>query len=283
MVATLSTAPGRSSVSSVRSSGRSAATPRRTPMQAISAIGALTTSSHSQRTWASAVPPSSGPRTNPDMPTMIITRHGAHAQRLVVEEPEDQRVGDRRHRRGGDAEPGAQGDELAGRGDEDDAQAQQAEHGEPDQQHAPASQAVGHRPGGEQQAAERQRVGAGDPLQRGRAAAEVTTDRGQRDRQQRVVDHLDEEGEAEGGQGDPGRAQRGVGARRGGGGRAWRWRSWSWPQHRRGRSHRTHTALTPRSIGFGGGCEAARHPRARAAGGAPAPPRGARRCWRGAR
>ncbi len=73
MVATLSTAPGRSSVSSVRSSGRSAATPSRTPMQAISAIGALTTSSHSHRTWASAVPPSSGPRTNPDMPTTIIT------------------------------------------------------------------------------------------------------------------------------------------------------------------------------------------------------------------
>ena len=42
-------------------------------MQAISAIGALTTSSHSHRTWASAVPPSSGPRTNPDMPTTIIT------------------------------------------------------------------------------------------------------------------------------------------------------------------------------------------------------------------
>ena len=42
-------------------------------MQAISAIGALTTSSHSHRTWASAVPPSSGPRTKPDMPTTIIT------------------------------------------------------------------------------------------------------------------------------------------------------------------------------------------------------------------
>ena len=42
-------------------------------MQAISAIGALTSSSHSHRTWASAVPPSSGPRTNPDMPTVIIT------------------------------------------------------------------------------------------------------------------------------------------------------------------------------------------------------------------
>ena len=142
-------------------------------------------------------------------------RHGAHAQRLVVEEPEDQRVGDRRHRRGGDAERGAQGDELACRGDGDDAQAQQAEHREPDQQHASAPEPVGHRSGGEQQAAERQRVGAGDPLQRGRAAAEVAADRGQRDRQQRVVDHLDEEGQAEGGQRDPRRAQGRVGARRG--------------------------------------------------------------------
>jgi hypothetical protein len=42
-------------------------------MHAISAIGALTTRSHSHRTWASAVPPSSGPRTNPDIPTVIIT------------------------------------------------------------------------------------------------------------------------------------------------------------------------------------------------------------------
>ena len=42
-------------------------------MQAMSAIGALTTSSHSQRTWARAVPPSSGPRMKPDMPTTIIS------------------------------------------------------------------------------------------------------------------------------------------------------------------------------------------------------------------
>ena len=138
-------------------------------------------------------------------------RHRAHAKRLVVEQPEDQRVGDGRHRRGGDAEPGAQGDEFPCRGDGDDAQAQQAEHGEADQQHASASEAVGHRSGGEQQATERQRVRAGDPLQRGRAAPEVATDRGQRDRQQRVVDHLDEERQAEGGQRDPRRAQGRVG------------------------------------------------------------------------
>ena len=42
-------------------------------MQAIRAIGALMTSSHSHRTWASAEPPSTGPRMKPDMPTTIIT------------------------------------------------------------------------------------------------------------------------------------------------------------------------------------------------------------------
>ncbi len=73
MVVTLSAAPGRSRVPLLRSAGRSAGTPRRTPIQAIRAIGALTTSSHSQRTWARAVPPSTGPSTKPDMPTMIIT------------------------------------------------------------------------------------------------------------------------------------------------------------------------------------------------------------------
>jgi len=143
--------------------------------------------------------------------------HGdrAHPQRLVVEQPEDERVGDRRHGRGGDAERGAQSDQLAGGGDEDDAQAQQPEHGESGEQHSPASQAVGQRSGGQQQAAERQRVRAGDPLQRGGAAAEVPADRGQRDRQQRVVDHLHEEGQAERGERDPRRAQRRVRVRRG--------------------------------------------------------------------
>ena len=42
-------------------------------MQASSAIGALTSSSHSQETWARAVPPSRGPSTKPDIPTTIIT------------------------------------------------------------------------------------------------------------------------------------------------------------------------------------------------------------------
>ncbi len=73
IVLMLRAAPGRSRASFVRSSGRSTGTPSRTPMQAIRAIGAFTTSSHSHRTWASAVPPSSGPRTKPDMPTTIIT------------------------------------------------------------------------------------------------------------------------------------------------------------------------------------------------------------------
>ena len=136
----------------------------------------------------------------------------------------------------------------------DDAQAQQAEHGQADQQHASASEAVGHRSGGEQQAAERQRVRAGDPLQRGRAAPEVATDRRQRDRQQRVVDHLDEERQAEGGQRDPRRTQGRVGTRRGARHRTRGHRmlaravmSLPWPQHRQSRSHHGHTPLTWRS------------------------------------
>ena len=215
MVVTLSAAPGRSSRSSVRSSGRSAATPRRTPMQAISAIGALTTSSHSHRTWASAVPPSSGPRTNPDMPTVIITVMARMRSALSSKSRKTSELVIGAIAAAAMPSPARRAISSPVVVTKTTDRLSSAEHREPDQQHAPASQAVGDRPGGEQQAAERQRVGAGDPLQRGRAAPEVTTDRGQRDRQQRVVDHLDEEGEAEGGQGDPRRTQRGVGARRG--------------------------------------------------------------------
>ena len=219
MVAMLSTAPGRSSASWVRSSGRSAGTPRRTPMQAISAIGALTTSSHSHRTWASAVPPSSGPRTNPDMPTTIIRVMARIRSALSSKSRKTSELVIGAIAAAAMPSPARRAISSPARADTKTThQAQQAEHGEPDQQHPPTSEPVGDRPGGEQQAAEGQRVRAGDPLQRGRAAAEVATDRGQRDRQQRVVDHLDEERQAQRGERDPRRAQGRVGARRSRGG-----------------------------------------------------------------
>ncbi len=56
----------------VRSSGRSGATPARTPSHPSSAIGALTSSSPTQRMCASTVPPISGPRMKPLIPTTII-------------------------------------------------------------------------------------------------------------------------------------------------------------------------------------------------------------------
>ena len=94
----------------------------------------------------------------------------------------------------------------------DDGQADQAEGGEPDEQDASAAEPVGGRACGQQQPAEGQRVGAGDPLQGRGAAAEVAADGRQRDGQQGVVDHLDEERQAQGGQGDPGGPEGGVGA-----------------------------------------------------------------------
>ena len=75
---------------------------------------------------------------------------------------------------------------------------------------APPPEPVGGRARRQQQSAEGQGVGAGHPLQGGGAAAEVATDGRQRDGQQRVVDHLDEEGQAEREQRDPRRPQGGV-------------------------------------------------------------------------
>ena len=161
---------------------------------------------------------------------------------------------------------GAQRDELAGRGDEDDAQAQQAEHGEPDQQDAPASQAVGDRSGGEQQAAERQRVRAGDPLQRGRAA------RRGRDRSwaaRSTAACCRPSRRRTRGRGRPaGSTPRAASCRCVTACASRQWRSWSWPQHRRGPlaapAHGAHTALAslefaliePLERGEGGGDDA---------------------------
>ena len=182
---------------SVRSSGRSAGTPSRTPTQATRAMGALTSRSHSQPTWARAVPPSSGPRTKPDIPTTIMTVMA----RI-------RRAWSSKSRKTSELVIGAIAAAATPRAARSamsspvvvtaaTARLMIAEAGEPPEEHPAAAEPIGRRAGGEQQSPERQRVGPGDPLESGRAAPEVAADRRQRDRQEGVVDHLDEEGETE--------------------------------------------------------------------------------------
>ena len=77
----------------------------------------------------------------------------------------------------------------------------------PGHEHAAPSEAIGDRASGEQQPAEGERIRAGDPLEGGRPAAEIAPDRWQGDVEDRVVDHLDEEGERQCGHRDPGLAK----------------------------------------------------------------------------
>src|SRR3954454_18176440 len=112
----------------------------------IDAIGALTTSSRSHPTWASAVPPSSGPRTNPDIPTVIITVTARMRSALSSKSRKTSELVIGAIAAAAMPRP-ARNDELPRRGDEDDAQAQQAEHRESAQQHSSASQSVVDRPG----------------------------------------------------------------------------------------------------------------------------------------
>ena len=176
------------------------------------AIGALTTSSHSQLTCARAVPPSSGPRMKPLIPTTIISviariRRAWSSKSRKTSELVIGAIGG-----GCDAERGAQRDELAGcLHERRRARLMVPKAARPDEQDAATAEPVGRRAGREQQAAEGERVGARDPLQRGRAAAEVAADGRQRDGEQRVVDHLDEERQAEREQRDPRRPEGGVG------------------------------------------------------------------------
>ena len=209
------TAPGRSSRSWVRSSGRSAGTPSRTPIQAIRAIGALTSSSHSQRDVRQRGAAEQRAEDEAGHADDDHHGHGPHAQGLVVEEPEDQRVGDRRHGRGRDAQRARSAMSSPEVVTATTARLMTAEDGEPHEEHPAPSEPVRGEPAVSSRPAEGQRVRAGDPLQGGGAAAEVAADGRQRDGQQGVVDHLDEEGEAQGGQRDPGGPDRGVGARRG--------------------------------------------------------------------
>ena len=62
-------------------------------------------------------------------------------------------------------------------------------------EHAPLSEPVGERAGQEDQRAERQQVGVGDPLLGGESAAEVTADRRERDVDGRGVDRGDRRGQ----------------------------------------------------------------------------------------
>ena len=96
-----------------------------------------------------------------------------------------------------------------------------AQHGgdgeddEPDQEHAPAADAVGHRAAGQQQRGERERVGVDDPLQVGEVGAEVALDRRQRDVHDRDVEQQHERRQTHGEQRPPLAIHRFEGTRRG--------------------------------------------------------------------
>ena len=72
-----------------------------------------------------------------------------------------------------------------------------AEDHEADRQRAPAAEAVAQRPGGEQQPGEHEHVGVDDPLQLARGGAEVGLDARQGHVEDRVVEHDDQQAEAQ--------------------------------------------------------------------------------------
>ena len=79
----------------------------------------------------------------------------------------------------------------------------EAEQHEPDLQRAAPAEAVAQAAGGEQQAGEHQRVRVDHPLQLAVRRVEVAHDRGDRDVEDRVVEHDHEQAEAEDGEDPP--------------------------------------------------------------------------------
>ncbi len=126
---------------------------------------------------------------------------GPHADRpaalLGGEHVGDDRQGCRHDQRATDAHQGAGGDELVRRAGHGRQDRTQAEDGEARLQGAASTEAVTERAGRQQQTGEDQGVGVDHPLQLAVGCVQLADDGGDRHVQDRVVEHDDEQAEAE--------------------------------------------------------------------------------------
>lgn len=142
----------------------------------------------------------------PDQPDGRDDGHRAHASGFLVEQPVGQRHGTRSRHGCGDPHQPPQGDQLLRRGDQNGRGARGGQQGQPDQHHAAASESVGQRAEQQHEASEGDGVAAGHPLQRRGRRGEVASDGGKRHREDRVVEHFDQEDRRERAEGKPGRS-----------------------------------------------------------------------------
>jgi hypothetical protein len=139
----------------------------------------------------------------PDQADRRDQRDRADAQALLVEEPEGQRDRAGRGHRGGDAHHGADRDQLLGAGDERRREARGPEQHQADEHDPAAPDPVGHGAEHQHQPAEDHGVGVGHPLQRDGGGRDLAPDRREGDREDRVVEHLDQEDRRQSGQREP--------------------------------------------------------------------------------
>ncbi len=190
----------------------SRAMPKRMPMNASAAIGTLIRSRTCHGATASTRPPTVGPIASPTRPDGRDERHRADAQHVALEQPEGECDRPRCRHRGRDAHQRAHDDQLLGGVHERGGEARQAEQDEPDEHHASSSEPVGDGSEREHEPSERDRIGAGHPLQPHSRCVQFVSDRRQRDIQDRVVEHLEQEDRGQARERDPCIAQRARGA-----------------------------------------------------------------------
>lgn len=167
MVAAERSAPAISSGSRWRSAGSSAAIPVRMPTKASRAIGTLMSRRTCQGATASTTPPTVGPTASPTSPTVEMSVI-ARTRRLSTSNS----------RKASAMEPGVE--------------------------HYPAAtESIGDRAEQQHETPEHDAVAAGHPLQGRRRGVEVAADRGERDVEDRVVEHLEEEDGGEAAEGHP--------------------------------------------------------------------------------
>ena len=209
IVAVPSTAPG--DVERSRGAGRPRRPRRcrhRTPTIASTAIGTFTSSRTCQGATASTKPPTVGPIASPTRPTVEMS---------VV--ARTRRPSSSNSRKASAIEPGvviAAATPIAARTAMScsavvtNAVARLAtpSSDQPDEHDPTSAEPVGERAERQHQPAEHDRVGAGHPLQRGGRRVQLAPDRRQRDVQDRVVQHLEEEHGGQPRQGHPGLPQR---------------------------------------------------------------------------
>ena len=163
-------------------------------------IGTLTKKIHSQPAYSVSTPPSSTPMAAPEPAIAPRIPRALFRSEPSCEGHRDDREDRRRQRGAGESLQGARRDEHPRRGGEPAEERDEGEERQSGHEHLAPPEQVAHATTEQQESAERQRVGADDPLEVLRREVEILLDRRERDVHDRHVEDDHQVGDAEDGE-----------------------------------------------------------------------------------